>query len=64
MMIKLSELSEVIIENREETTTKTPFNEEIKELKTHLLGKIKLIKFCNNNNIVLNRIYICIYICK
>jgi hypothetical protein len=50
MMIKLSELSEVIIENREETTTKTPFNEEIKELKTHLLGKIKLIKFCNNNN--------------
>jgi hypothetical protein len=49
-MIKINEPSEVIIENKKETTTKTPFNEEIKELKTHLLGNIKLNKFCINNN--------------
>jgi len=57
-MIQINEPSGVIIENKEETTTKTPFNEEIKELKTHLLGNIKLNKFCNNNNNFKSHLYV------
>jgi len=65
-MIQINEPSEVIIENKKETATKTPFNEEIKELKTHLLGNIKLNKLCNNNNNnnFKSHLYICRYTIK